>query len=107
MSYDLEPTVGKWYNRIDDERTFKVIRFDEDNDVVKLHHANGEVEEISGDAWREMDLEIGPEPEDWVRGDAEEVEEDDVDEDEEDDDDDDSDDDEFPEDEDYDGDRDE
>lgn len=94
MSYDLEPTIGSWYYRIDDEQTFKVVDIDEENDLIELRFADGEVEEISVDAWREMDLEIGAEPDDW-RGDDDDEDEDE-DDDELDDDDDDSD--EWPED---------
>ena len=94
MSYDLEPSIGSWYYRIDDEQTFKVADIDEENDLIELRFADGEVEEISGDAWREMDLEAGAEPDDW-RGDDDEDEDED-DDDELDDEDDDSD--EWPED---------
>ena len=95
MSYDLEPNIGNWYYRTDDEQTFKVVDIDEENDLIELRFADGQVEEISGDAWREMDLEAGAEPEDW-RGDDEEEEDEDDEEEDEDDSDDDSD--EWPED---------
>lgn len=75
MSYDLEPTIGSWYHRIDEEHTFKVVGIDEENDVIELRYADREVEEISIDAWREMDLEAGTEPDDW-RGDDDEDDDD-------------------------------
>lgn len=65
MSFDLEPTVGRWYRCADPEQWFTVLGIDEDEELIELQHHDGETEEISMADWHEMDLETAEEPEDW------------------------------------------
>jgi hypothetical protein len=86
---EYEPTVGQWYEDLENEETFQVLKVDEDREVV-------EIEELDVDGWAELDLELTEEPEGWsgskAEKDAEEEEEDDEDWDDDDDEDDDDDD---------------
>jgi hypothetical protein len=69
MSHELDPKVGRWYRRIDDERLFKVISIDEDDGLVEIKTADGEVEELDSSEWIELDLEAAEAPEDYVEHD--------------------------------------
>src|SRR5579862_3449726 len=98
---EYEPTIGQWYEDLENDETFQVLRVDEDREVVEIQHLDGDIEELDVDGWAELDLELTEEPEGWSgsraeRGEDEEEDEDDDwdDEDDEDDDDLDEDDDE-------------
>jgi len=69
MSRELIPTAGRWYRDLERDETFKVVTVDEDDDLVEIQHADGELEELESAEWYEMDLERIAEPEDWLRED--------------------------------------
>jgi len=106
MSHELDPKVGRWYRRLDDEQLFKVVSLDEDEGLVEIKTVDGEIEELDSTEWVELDLEAAEPPEDYVdqdeKKDEDEEESEDWDDDEDDEDDDLDDDDD---DEDYDADR--
>ena len=107
MSHELDPKIGRWYQRLDDEELFKVVSIDEDDGLIEIRTEDGELEELDATEWVELDLEAAEAPEDYVDPDDERDEEDEEEPEEEeelDDDDDDWDDDE-DEDQDYDRDR--
>jgi hypothetical protein len=92
---EYEPTVKQWYEDLENDETFQVLKVDEDKETVEIQYLDGEIEELDIDSWAELDLELTEEPEGWSGSDAEDDEEDDDEDDEEDDDwDDDEDDDE-------------
>ena len=66
MSHELDPKVGRWYRRVDDEQLFKVVSIDEDDGVVEIKTVDGEVEELDAAEWVELDLEAAEAPEDYV-----------------------------------------
>jgi hypothetical protein len=96
MSHELDPKVGRWYRRLDDEQLFKVASIDEDDGLIEIKTVDGEVEELDSTEWIELDLEAAEAPEDYVDpdedGDEEEEEEEDDEDDDWDDDEDDDDD---------------
>ena len=99
MSRDYEPVPGQWYENLEDEESFRVLKVDEDSELVEIEHLDGEIEEMDLETWHEMDLERTEEPEGWAESeedededDDDEEDDDDWDEDEDDDDDDDWDD---------------
>jgi hypothetical protein len=97
MSHELDPKVGRWYRRLDDEQLFKVASIDEDDGLIEIKTVDGEVEELDSTEWIELDLEAAEAPEDYVdpdNGDEEEEEEEDEDDEDDDWDDDDEDEDE-------------
>ena len=106
MSHELDPKVGRWYRRLDDEQLFKVVSIDEDEGLVEIKTLDGDIEELDSTEWIELDLEADEAPEDYVdvdeKKDEEEEESDDEDWDDDDEEDDELDDDD---DEDYDSDR--
>ena len=71
MSHELDPKVGRWYRRVDDEQLFKVVSIDEDDGLVEIKTVNGEIEELDSAEWVELDLEAAEAPEDYVDTDDE------------------------------------
>jgi hypothetical protein len=104
MSHELDPKVGRWYRRLDDEQLFKVASIDEDDGLIEIKTVDGAVEELDSTEWVELDLEAAEAPEDYVdpddEGDEDEEEEEDDEDDDWDDDDEDDDDDDWDDDED-------
>jgi len=95
MSHELDPKVGRWYRRLDDEQLFKVVALDEDDGLVEIRKTDGEIEELDSTEWVVLDLEVAEPPEDYVDPDVaadEDEDEDDVDDDDDDDEDEDDDD---------------
>jgi hypothetical protein len=78
MSHELDPKVGRWYRRLDDEQLFKVISIDEDDGLVEIKTFDGDIEELDSTEWVELDLEAAEAPEDYV--DPDEASDDDEDE---------------------------
>ena len=66
MSHELDPKVGRWYRRLDDEQLFKVASIDEDDGLIEIKTVDGEVEELDSAEWIELDLEAAEAPEDYV-----------------------------------------
>ena len=93
MSRDYEPVPGQWYENLEDEESFRVLKVDEDSELIQIEHLDGEIEEIDLETWHEMDLDPTDEPEGWSEPDEDEDEDDDWDEDEDEDEDEDDDDD--------------
>jgi len=90
---DFEPTVGQWYQDLEEQDVFQVLSVDEDAELIEIQYEDGDIEEIDLDSWAEFDLEETNEPEGWSPEDGDEDEDDeDWDEDDEDDEDDDEDD---------------
>jgi hypothetical protein len=67
MSRELNPVAGRWYRDLERDEIFKVVALDENDDVVEIQHADGEIEELESAEWFEMDLERAGEPEGWLR----------------------------------------
>ena len=96
MSRDYEPVPGQWYENLEEDESFRVLKVDEDAELVEIEHLDGEIEQLDLETWHEMDLEETEEPEGWAESededDDEEEEEEDWDEDEDDEDEDEDDD---------------
>ena len=76
MGREYEPTVGQWYEDLENEETFQVLKVDEDREIVEIQHLDGDIEEFDVDGWAELDLELTEEPEGWSGSKAEKDEED-------------------------------
>ena len=104
MAREFEPVVGQWYENIDENESFCVLRVDEDAELIEIEYLDGDIEEIDVDTWAEFDLDKIDQPEGWSgaevgAADKEDEEEDDDEDDWDDDDEDDDDDDDLDEDE--------
>src|SRR6202453_2996298 len=89
---EYEPTVGQWYEDLENDETFQVLRVDEDREIVEIQHLDGDIEELDVDDWAELDLELTEEPEGWSGSKSEKDEDEEEDEDDDWDDEDDEDD---------------
>jgi len=76
MSHELDPKVGRWYRRLDDEQLFKVVSIDEDEGLVEIKTVDGEIEEVDSTEWIALDLEAAEAPEDYVDHDEDEDDDD-------------------------------
>jgi hypothetical protein len=76
MSHELDPKVGRWYKRLDDEELFKVVSIDEDDGLVEIRTEDGDIEELDATEWIELDLEAAEAPEDYVDPDEDSDDED-------------------------------
>jgi len=81
---DYEPTVGQWYEDLDEKESFLVRSVNEDDALVEIEYSDGEIEEIDLDTWAELDLDLSTEPEGWTGSSDEDDEDWDDDEDEDD-----------------------
>jgi len=88
VNEELEPIVGNWYRREDNDEIFTVIAVDEDEGLIEIQLLDGEVEEIDEATWSEMELELVDEPDEW-RGELDNMDDEDFDYDEDEDEDDD------------------
>ncbi len=68
MATELDPIIGNWYQNMEKEITFEVVAIDEDEGTVEVQFSEGEIEEIDIDDWYEMTLEEAAEPDDWLGG---------------------------------------
>jgi hypothetical protein len=50
---EYEPTVGQWYEDLENEETFQVLKVDEDKEIVEIQHLDGDIEEFDVDSWAE------------------------------------------------------
>jgi hypothetical protein len=76
MSHELDPKVGRWYRRLDDEQLFKVVSIDEDEGLIEIKTADNDIEEVDSAEWIELDLEAAEAPEDYVDHDEKDDDED-------------------------------
>ncbi len=77
MSADLDPIVGSWYRRLDENQLFTVVGIDEDSGLIEIQYFDGDLSEIDTSLWAELELEAAAEPEDWT-GPMDDIERDDL-----------------------------
>ncbi|MDX1813094.1 MAG: DUF6763 family protein [Gammaproteobacteria bacterium] len=65
MDTDLDPIIDNWYMHLDKGQKFRVVDIDEDNEIVEVQHFDGDLEEVSFNEWRDMEIEISDEPQNW------------------------------------------
>jgi hypothetical protein len=78
ISDKVIPRNDHWYLELQDERSFTVIDFDEDEGLIEIQYFDGELAEMDLDEWEKMSLEEIDQPEDWT-GPIDRVEPDDLD----------------------------
>jgi hypothetical protein len=65
MPTEIDPIVGNWYQHLDKGQPFQVVALDEELGLVEIQHFDGDIEELSLDDWRESELDVAEEPENW------------------------------------------
>ncbi len=65
MSNEFDPIVDQWYYHQDKGQRFLITAVDEHAGTVEVQHFDGDIEEFSLDEWRELDIALSEEPENW------------------------------------------
>lgn len=65
MPNEFDPRVGQWYFHKDKGQRFFVTAVNEDAGAIEIQHFDGDVEEFTLDEWRQLDIELSEEPENW------------------------------------------
>jgi len=65
MPNELDPIVDQWYFHEDKGQRFFVTAVNDGGETVEVQHFDGDIEEFSLDEWRELDIELSEEPENW------------------------------------------
>ncbi|MCI0655349.1 MAG: hypothetical protein L0Y39_12895 [Methylococcaceae bacterium] len=65
MAIDVDPIVGNWYQRTDNDQEFEVVAFNEDEGIVEIQHSDGELETLDIAAWHALELESIESPDDY------------------------------------------
>ena len=60
-----KPVVGSWYQTEDDE-TFEVVAFDQEEGTIEIQYFDGTVEEMDLETWCETVAKSIDPPEDWT-----------------------------------------
>jgi hypothetical protein len=66
MPNELDPIIGQWYAHLDKGQSFYVTAISEDDNTVEVQHFDSDLEEFSFDEWRDLDIELSEEPENWT-----------------------------------------
>lgn len=66
MDNDIDPAIGRWYQRVRDGRLFQVVAVDDDEELVEWQDFDGGIGEVSLDEFRSWDIEVTAAPEDWT-----------------------------------------
>ena len=65
MPNELDPRIDQWYAHLDKGQRFYVIDVSEDRGNVELQHFDGDLEELSLDEWRNLNIILSEQPENW------------------------------------------
>jgi len=65
MPNEYDPIVNNWDTHKDKGQLFTIVDVGEDS--IDIQYIDGDLEEISFSTWRNMDIELGEEPENWDR----------------------------------------
>ena len=65
MPNELDPIIGQWYAHLDKGQRFYVTAISDEDNTVEVQHFDADLEEFSFEEWRELDIELSEEPENW------------------------------------------
>lgn len=66
MPNELDPVIDQWYAHLDKGQRFYVVAVDDEENTVDIQHFDGDLEELSLEEWRDLDIELSEEPENWT-----------------------------------------
>jgi hypothetical protein len=66
MRNEFDPMEDLWYWHRDKGQLFQVIAIDQVSQTIEVQHFDGDIEEFSLLEWRDLALERGEEPENWL-----------------------------------------
>ena len=65
MPNELDPIIDQWYAHLDKGQRFFVVAINEEENTVDIQHFDGELQELSMNEWRDLQIELSVEPENW------------------------------------------
>ncbi len=65
MTNELDPRINQWYSHIDKGQRFYVTAITEEDNTVEVQHFDADIEEFSLDEWRDLQIELSEEPENF------------------------------------------
>ena len=65
MPNELDPIIDQWYAHLDKGQRFFVVAINEEEKTVDIQHFDGEIQELSMNEWRNLQIELSVEPENW------------------------------------------
>jgi hypothetical protein len=78
MPNEYDPIIDQWYLHRDKGEPFRVVDVDAGAGVIEIQDFEGNVEQLDLEEWRELNLDLGAEPEDWT-GPFDDIEPEDID----------------------------
>lgn len=66
MSNELDPRIDQWYTHLDKGQRFYVVAINEEENTVAVQYFDADIEEFSFDEWRELQIELSEEPENFT-----------------------------------------
>ena len=66
MPNELDPRIEQWYAHLDKGQRFFITAINEDENTIDIQHFDGDLEEISLDEWRNLQIVLSEEPENWA-----------------------------------------
>ena len=66
MTNELDPRIDQWYAHLDKGQRFYVIAVDEEEGTIDIQYFDADIEELSFDEWRELQVELSEEPENFT-----------------------------------------
>lgn len=65
MPNELDPIVDQWYVHLDKGQRFYVTAIQETDDSVEVQYFDGDLEEFTFEDWRELNVALSEQPENW------------------------------------------
>jgi hypothetical protein len=67
MTVNATPAeIGQWYARADKGGVFRVVGCDEESRTIEIQSIDGDIDEIDGDTWATLPLEVIEAPEEGI-----------------------------------------
>lgn len=66
MPNRIAPECDQWYCHLDKGQRFFVSAIDEEAGTIEIQHFDGDLEEVTLQEWREMNVEECAAPENWA-----------------------------------------
>lgn len=64
--HEFDPLIDQWYWHRDKGPGFYVTVIDDEERTIEVQHYDGDIEEYTFLEWRNLDIELGEEPENWT-----------------------------------------
>jgi hypothetical protein len=66
MRNELDPRIDQWYAPLDKGQRFYVVAIYQEENTIEVQYFDADIEELSFEEWRELDIELSEEPENYA-----------------------------------------